>query len=97
MDPTGPGDPEQDKIDRYADALADGGLFPPHGMFEEPGRLPPPVIELNTEGVVTSYQEGRHRSLAAEQAGLEYIPMYLFREVTTDRWSDSLIKYYPNQ
>ena len=54
---------------------------------EEPdeifGGIPRPYIEVGRDGSLRSTQEGRHRTVAAEKAGLETIPVSIM--LNTDR------------
>ena len=49
-------------------------------MEEEEGEFPVPFLIVNEEGGVTDNQEGRHRALAAMEAGYDEIPVRILVE-----------------
>lgn len=52
--------------------------------------LPKPLIELDAEGHLTSFQEGRHRGVAAHYAGVREMPVYVFLDPGNDRGKDGV-------
>jgi len=55
---------------------------------EEPkevfGAIPMPYVEIGSDGTLTNTQEGRHRLVAAEEVGLETIPVRIILNTDTE-------------
>ena len=75
----GPGDlSERDWWDGVSEDVIDGMV---DAIESGDGDIPMPYIEVGEDGGLRSTQEGRHRTLAAKEAGLEKIP---FRVLVND-------------
>lgn len=75
----------EDKVEDYAETFA-----------EEPGEIPMPFMEFDTDGNLIPHQEGRHRAVASSMAGEETMPVRMVvradREGRTDEEHADILK-----